>query len=220
MDTARFQIHPISVTATPEVIRLPRSPSTQKASSEVPSPNQSLKMVALLDNKLVKLELVPGTREFQEAKRIAQYQGMDAAEEYAKEAKGQAHRALAGVPRPAAPEQAESTDETLNVTSSENLTEENQEKGEGEDGKKQTALQTVGNAGTGVLTTVGGTVKGVGDTLGNTVYSLGSGLTGTVVNTGVGLADAAQGKPPNMKAAGQEPAQSPADPNPVPNPVQ
>lgn len=113
-------------------------------------------MVELLDNKLIKLEIMPGTKEFQEAQRIAEYQGMEAAEQYAQQVKGDAGKAIEGAH--AGIGQAE---QTLQGATKQ-LPEEHQE-------AASSYVGMAGNAATGVVTTLGGTVKGVGDTVGNTV---------------------------------------------------
>ena len=104
-------------------------------------------MVTLLDNKLVKLEIMPGTQEYAEAQRIAQEQGAEAAVQYAQQAKGKADGAVDEHTR-TANEQFQGAQATLEGATEQLPTEQRQQ--------AQGALKTAANAGVGVVTTVGG----------------------------------------------------------------
>ena len=104
-------------------------------------------MVQVLDNKLIRLEIMPGTQEFQEAQKIAQEQGIEAAMGYAEQAKGKADGAVQEYAK-TANDQFQTAQSTLE-SATQQLPEEQKKQAQG-------ALKTAANAGTGVVTTLGG----------------------------------------------------------------
>lgn len=142
------------------------------------------KMVKVLENKIVDLDLLPGQaqidlqRQFRSQIQNAKTAGgqvQEAMNNTSSEAGEGATEAVDGAPGPV--QGVQIPKEMLPDT----LSDEQKEQARGIAG---TIVDGSGNVIGGLVGTVGGVLKGVGDTAGNTVYSLGEGLG----KTGMGLA--------------------------------
>ncbi|KAF2401196.1 hypothetical protein EJ06DRAFT_381340 [Trichodelitschia bisporula] len=139
-------------------------------------------MVKVLENKVVDLDLLPGTSEI-EARRQFRELRKNAAGQV--ELEGDESKHADAQDGESNPQQMQIPREML----PDNMSAEQKDRARGVAG---TILDGSGKVIGGLAGTVGGVLKGVGDTAGNTVYALGSGLGKTGVDATTGLVNTAK----------------------------